>query len=74
LPPTPEDGFITFEEFRDLSQRFPLMLQPAFELQDKMHMCTLGLKGWVTVMENIAHAEKVKSSCNPNTEEQLKCN
>jgi hypothetical protein len=37
------------------------MLQPAFDLQDKMHACTLGSKDWVTVMENIAHAELVRS-------------
>ena len=57
-----EDGQITFDEFRELSQRFPLMLQPAFDLQDKMHDCTLGPKGWVQVMENIAHAETVCAS------------
>ena len=33
---------ISFDEFRSLDTRFPLLLQPAFALQGKMHDHTLG--------------------------------
>ena len=32
--------------------------QPAFDLQDKMQIHTLGAQGWIDVMENLAHAEE----------------
>ena len=36
-------------------------LQPAFELQDKMHTHTLGGRDWVGVMENISHGEAMEA-------------
>lgn len=56
-----DNGEIDFEEFRMLARDYPLMLQPAFELQDKMHTHTLGGKDWVGVMETISHGETMES-------------
>ena len=39
-----DDGLINFDEFRELNRSFPLLLQPAFDLQDHMHEATLGAK------------------------------
>jgi len=50
------DGEIDYLEFRTLNDRFPLMLQPAFKLQSKLHEMTLGMDDWVVVMENVHHA------------------
>mmetsp|Transcript_4704 Transcript_4704/g.6050 ORF Transcript_4704/g.6050 Transcript_4704/m.6050 type:complete len:484 (+) Transcript_4704:64-1515(+) len=53
-----EDGRITFPEFKQLNRDFPLLLQPAFALQDHMHKHTLGDKDWIRVMENMTHAQQ----------------
>eukprot|EP00614_Pseudopedinella_elastica_P010169 CAMPEP_0172593082 /NCGR_PEP_ID=MMETSP1068-20121228/12275_1 /TAXON_ID=35684 /ORGANISM="Pseudopedinella elastica, Strain CCMP716" /LENGTH=502 /DNA_ID=CAMNT_0013390463 /DNA_START=157 /DNA_END=1665 /DNA_ORIENTATION=+ len=53
-----EDGLIIFSEFKELYLKFPLILQPAFDLQDKFHAHTLGRKAWVRIMENITNREK----------------
>lgn len=52
-----EDGMISFPEFKELNRSFPLLLQPAFELQAHMHEHTLGDRDWVKVMENMAHSQ-----------------
>jgi len=52
------DGLIDFDEFRTLARTFPLLLQPAFELQLVMHAHTLGAKAWTSVMEDLAYAEE----------------
>ena len=53
------DGLIDFDEFKDLNNRYPLVLHPAFRMQDKLQKNTLGEAVWVKVMENVAHHMKI---------------
>lgn len=48
-----DDGLIDKNEFRDLNKRYPLILFPAFRLQDRMQRSTLGEKRWTRVHRNI---------------------
>jgi len=41
------DGLIDFDEFRELNKRYPLILFPAFRMQDRMQKATLGEKRWL---------------------------
>jgi len=52
-----DDGQIEFHEFRKLDQHYPMLLQPAFGLQDKLQEHTLGERDWIKILENIHHAE-----------------
>ena len=36
------DGKLSFEEFKELNTKFPMILFPAFQLQDEMQSATLG--------------------------------
>ncbi|CAM9776016.1 unnamed protein product [Chrysoparadoxa australica] len=40
------DGMIDFDEFREIDKRHPLVLFPAFKLQDSMQKHFLGEAGW----------------------------
>jgi len=42
-----KDGLIDFGEFKMINKMYPLVMFPAFRLQDKMQKHTLGEKGWV---------------------------
>lgn len=53
---TNNDGVIDFDEFVDLDRRYPLILFPAFRLQDRMQKITLGEKTWTRINEAIAEA------------------
>lgn len=48
-----KDGLIDFGEFKMINKMFPLVMFPAFRMQDKMQKYTLGEKGWVRI-----HARK----------------
>eukprot|EP00614_Pseudopedinella_elastica_P021331 CAMPEP_0172628264 /NCGR_PEP_ID=MMETSP1068-20121228/160735_1 /TAXON_ID=35684 /ORGANISM="Pseudopedinella elastica, Strain CCMP716" /LENGTH=359 /DNA_ID=CAMNT_0013438395 /DNA_START=12 /DNA_END=1091 /DNA_ORIENTATION=- len=50
---------LTFWEFRELNRKYPLLLMPAFDIQDKMQEHTLGSNVWVKVQENVSHAEDI---------------
>merc|ERR1711939_1214089 len=39
---TNDDGLIDFDEFRNLNDRYPMILHPAFRMQDKLQKYTLG--------------------------------
>lgn len=47
-----DDGLIEFDEFIELDRRYPLMLFPAFRLQDQMHKMTLGEQIWLGIIED----------------------
>ena len=49
-----------FDEFRNLNDRCPMILHPAFRMQDKLQKYTLGEEEWVKVMENINYWQKIK--------------
>jgi Ca2+-binding EF-hand superfamily protein len=53
------DGLIDFDEFKALNDRYPLVLHPAFRMQDKLQKNTLGEHVWVKVMENVAHHMRI---------------
>eukprot|EP00592_Proboscia_alata_P023073 CAMPEP_0194406494 /NCGR_PEP_ID=MMETSP0176-20130528/4687_1 /TAXON_ID=216777 /ORGANISM="Proboscia alata, Strain PI-D3" /LENGTH=306 /DNA_ID=CAMNT_0039205731 /DNA_START=142 /DNA_END=1062 /DNA_ORIENTATION=- len=54
------DGQIDFTEFLELNRRFPMILFPAFRLQDRMQKLTLGAKTWTKIHENIEKAVRLK--------------
>jgi len=57
---TNDDGLIDFNEFMELDKRYPLVLFPAFRLQDRMMTNTLGQKAWVKVHENLNRQRKIQ--------------
>jgi len=57
---TNDDGLIDFNEFMELDKRYPLVLFPAFRLQDRMMKKTLGEREWVKVHEFINKQNKIK--------------
>ena len=48
-----DDGLIDFREFTELNKRFPLILYPAFRLQESMQKLTLGQRAWSDIFENL---------------------
>ena len=46
------DGLIDYAEFIEIDRRFPLILFPAFRLQDLMQKNTLGEGVWLQIMKN----------------------
>jgi Ca2+-binding EF-hand superfamily protein len=57
---TNDDGLIDFNEFMELDKRYPLVLFPAFRLQDRMMKKTLGEREWVRVHEYINRQRNIK--------------
>lgn len=57
-----DDGLIDFEEFQNMNNRYPMILHPAFRMQDKLQKYTLGEDEWVRVMENINYWLKLKDA------------
>ena len=46
------DGLIDFSEFRDISNRFPMLTHIAFRLQDQMQKFTLGEQAWTNILKH----------------------
>jgi Ca2+-binding EF-hand superfamily protein len=46
-----EDGLIDFNEFCEIDRRFPLVLFPAFRLQDHMQKYTIGETEWLKLIQ-----------------------
>lgn len=46
-----DDGLIDRDEFRELNKKFPMILFPAFHLQDKLRRSTLGVSWWNRLLE-----------------------
>jgi Ca2+-binding EF-hand superfamily protein len=62
-----DDGLLDRDEFRDIDRRFPMMLFPAFRLQDRLQRNTLGDKTWIMVIERLAwndHSDNYAASHN----------
>jgi len=57
-----DDGLIDFSEFVELDKRFPLVLYPAFRLQETMQKMTLGERAWTDIFENLQKTKKKKQS------------
>ncbi len=47
------DGVIDLNEFIELDRRFPMLMFPAFRLQEKMQKLTLGEQQWIKINEKI---------------------
>lgn len=55
-----EDGLIDYAEFLELDRRYPIILFPAYRLQDTLQRNTLGEKGWVKVIESFNRIKRIE--------------
>lgn len=55
-----EDGLIDYGEFLELDRRYPLVLFPAFRLQDRMQKISMGEKLWLQVMVNYSRQKQIE--------------
>mmetsp|Transcript_6737 Transcript_6737/g.7050 ORF Transcript_6737/g.7050 Transcript_6737/m.7050 type:complete len:358 (-) Transcript_6737:1325-2398(-) len=46
-----DDGLINYSEFCELERRYPLILFPAFRLQDSLQRASLGESTWLKIIE-----------------------
>ena len=53
-----EDGVIDYQEFIKIYKRFPLVLFPAFRLQDAMQKNSLGERTWIRIIEEYHRAQQ----------------
>ncbi len=54
-----EDGLIDYGEFLEIDRRYPLVLFPAFRLQDVMQRSSLGERAWVKIMERYQESRRI---------------
>ncbi len=64
---TNDDGVIDFTEFVELDRRYPMILFPAFRLQQKLQKFTLGEKTWVKIFENLERSRRRKEKIRMTT-------
>lgn len=55
-----EDGLIDYAEFLEMEKRFPMILFPAFRLQDRMQKLSLGERTWLKIMENNHRGRRIE--------------
>ena len=55
-----EDGLIDYAEFLELDRRYPIILFPAYRLQDTLQRNSLGEKGWVKVIESYNKIKRIE--------------
>jgi hypothetical protein len=55
-----EDGLIDYAEFVELDRRYPLILFPAFKLQDHLQKHTLGEHAWVGISEEYHKRKRIE--------------
>jgi hypothetical protein len=55
-----EDGLIDYQEFGGIDARYPLVLFPAFRLQDVMQRNSLGERAWLGVIENYQRSKAIE--------------
>eukprot|EP01029_Cantina_marsupialis_P030946 TRINITY_DN8651_c0_g1_i1.p1 TRINITY_DN8651_c0_g1~~TRINITY_DN8651_c0_g1_i1.p1 ORF type:complete len:379 (+),score=70.87 TRINITY_DN8651_c0_g1_i1:174-1310(+) len=58
-----DDGLIDFDEFKEINRRYPMVMFPAFRLQDQMQKCTLGESAWQKVMKNQKFIKDTQKYC-----------
>ena len=54
-----EDGLIDYNEFIELERRYPLILFPAFRLQDSLQAFSLGSRQWLRIIEEHTRMRKI---------------
>jgi hypothetical protein len=59
---TDANGVITFDEFVAMHQKFPLLLWPLFQLQDRMQSRSLGRAAWTTIGRRDAKMRQVNQT------------
>lgn len=55
-----EDGLIDYSEFLEIDRRYPLVLFPAFRLQDVMQRNSLGERTWIKIIENYQEMKRIE--------------
>lgn len=55
-----DDGLIDYNEFIQVDRRYPLILFPAFRLQDSLQKYSLGEKEWLKIIEDYNEAKKIE--------------
>jgi hypothetical protein len=55
-----DDGLIDYAEFIEMEKRFPIIMFPAFRLQDILQKTTLGEREWLRIMENVFQTAKIE--------------
>lgn len=55
-----EDGLIDYGEFVELDRRYPLVLFPAFKMQDMMQTSSLGETGWQRIIERYKRNQDIE--------------
>lgn len=55
-----EDGLIDYGEFLEIDRRYPLVLFPAFRLQDVMQNASLGEQCWLKVIERYEESKRIE--------------
>jgi Ca2+-binding EF-hand superfamily protein len=55
-----EDGLIDYGEFLEIDRRYPLVLFPAFRLQDVMQHASLGETTWLKVIERYEESKRIE--------------
>jgi hypothetical protein len=51
---------IDYGEFLEIERRYPLIMFPAFRLQDTMQRNSLGERGWLKVIENYERTKRIE--------------
>jgi len=54
------DGLIEMEEFMELNRKFPMLMFPAFRLQDVMQKKTLGIRRWTQILRERNKRQKIE--------------
>lgn len=55
-----QDGLIDYNEFVAVDRRYPLILFPAFRLQDALQKFSLGERTWVKIIENYYEQKRIE--------------
>jgi hypothetical protein len=55
-----QDGLIDYGEFLELDRRYPLVLFPAFRLQDTLQRSSLGENQWLRIIEEYTKQQKIE--------------
>lgn len=55
-----DDGLIDYNEFIELEKRYPLILFPAFKLQDALQRASLGESTWLRIIEDYNKLKRIE--------------
>jgi Ca2+-binding EF-hand superfamily protein len=55
-----DDGLIDYKEFVSIDRRYPLILFPAFRLQDNLQKFSLGEREWVKIIERYNEQKRIE--------------